>query len=235
MRTIIITGANRGIGKSIALKLLEDGHRLSLGIRSTELIKGTKLDPSIHGKNKIMINYYDALNEKSIDLWLNKTRENFGNINTIIHCAGIFKKTKLIFSNNETKDIEELWKVNLLGPWLLTKSVWEDLVKDGDGRIQVLVSMSGKRSKGGLAGYTVSKFGLMGLCQTIRNEGWDKGIRITALCPGWVNTDMSKEVKYIQREEMTQPEDIALISSTLLKLPKRSVPFEIPINCILEK
>ena len=94
--------------------------------------------------------------------------------------------------------------------------------------------MSGKRSKGNLAGYTISKFGLMGLCQTIRNEGWNEGLRVTAFCPGWVNTDMAKEVNLIPKEEMTQPEDIALISSTLLKLPNSSIPFEIPINCNLE-
>ncbi len=105
----------------------------------------------------------------------------------------------------------------------------------GDGRIQVLVSMSGKRSKSNLAGYSTSKFALMGLCQTIRNEGWAEGIRITAICPGWVNTDMASKVKLLDKEKMTQPKDIALISSTLLKLPNSSIPFEIPINCVLEK
>ncbi len=235
MRTILITGASRGIGKSIALKALEEGNRISIGIRNPESIKGTKLDPSNNYKDKIIVNYYDALNKDSITSWVNNTRSKFGNIDTVIHCAGIFKKTELLFSDEEYKDIENLWKINLLGPWLLTREVWKDLESSGNGRIQILVSMSGKRSKGKLAGYTTSKFALMGLCQTIRNEGWDKGIRITAICPGWVNTDMAKNVIKISKKDMTQPEDIASISSLLLNLPKGSIPFEMPINCILEK
>tara|TARA_Y100001968_G_scaffold121683_1_gene110716 strand:- start:4235 stop:4933 length:699 start_codon:yes stop_codon:yes gene_type:complete len=231
----MITGSSSGIGKAIAIKALEDGHRISLGLRSPEIVKGTDLDPSFHGKKKIIVHHYDALDRNSINLWIKNTHEDFGNINTLIHCAGTFKNTELLFKDNEYKDIEELWKVNLMGPWLLTRSIWKDLVADGNGRIQVLVSMSGKRSKSNLAAYTTSKFGLMGLCQTIRNEGWNKGIRITAICPGWVNTNMSANVKSIEKKEMTQPKDIASISSMLMKLPKSSIPFEVPINCVLEK
>ena len=77
----------------------------------------------------------------------------------------------------------------------------------------------------------MSKFALMGLSQTMRNEGWDKGIRVTTICPGWVNTDMASNVKSISKEEMTQPEDIASIVSTILKLPNTCVPFEVAVNC----
>ena len=61
----------------------------------------------------------------------------------------------------------------------------------------------------------------------MRNEGWDQGIRVTAICPGWVNTDMAKDINQISKEEMTQPIDIANICSNLLKLPNSSIPFEI--------
>jgi len=94
--------------------------------------------------------------------------------------------------------------------------------------------MSGKRSKGNLAGYSASKFALMGLCQTIRNEGWGKGIRVTAICPSWVNTEMAAEIESISKEKMTQPEDIASLCSQLLEFPNSCIPFEIGINCNLE-
>ena len=54
--------------------------------------------------------------------------------------------------------------------------------------------MSGKRSKGDLAAYSSSKFALMGLCQTMKNKGWDKNIRISAICPSWVNTKMAQNI-----------------------------------------
>ena len=132
------------------------------------------------------------------------------------------------------KDIEDIWKVNVMGPWILTKDAWKYLSMSNSGRIIVLVSMSGKRSKGQLASYSMSKFALMSLCQTMRNEGWDQGIRVTAICPGWVNTDMAKEINHFPKEDMTQANDIANICSNLLDLPNSSVPFEIALNCQLE-
>tara|TARA_Y100001968_G_scaffold283116_1_gene281537 strand:- start:1852 stop:2562 length:711 start_codon:yes stop_codon:yes gene_type:complete len=234
MRKIIISGANRGIGKAIALKLIQEGHSVSLGVRKKENLFNTILDPKNHNKEKYLLHSYDATDNKSSKKWIDKTVSTFQNIDTLIHCAGIFKKTSLIFKDKEKKDIENIWQVNVMGPWLLTKNAWKYLSMSKSGRIIVLVSMSGKRSKSNLAGYSMSKFALMSLCQTMRNEGWEKGIRVTAICPGWVNTDMAKNVKHFPKEEMTQPLDIANICSTLLKLPNSSIPFELSINCNLE-
>ena len=74
----------------------------------------------------------------------------------------------------------------------------------------------------------------MGLCQSMRNEGWYKGIRVTAICPSWVNTEMAHAVTAVEPAAMTQPDDLASLSSTLLSLPEASVPFELAMNCSLE-
>ena len=234
MRKIIITGASRGIGKAIALKLLNEGHSLSLGVREREDLMHTTLDPRSKNSDNFLVHSYDATDQKSSKKWVEKTIKTFKNIDTIIHCAGIFKRTNLLFNDNEMKDIEYLWKVNVMGPWILTKHAWKYLSLSNSARIIVLVSMSGKRSKGNLAGYSMSKFALMSLCQTMRNEGWGKGIRVTAICPGWVNTDMAKEIKHFSKKDMIQANDIASICSNLLVLPNSSIPFEIALNCQLE-
>tara|TARA_B100001113_G_scaffold314011_1_gene279372 strand:- start:18 stop:731 length:714 start_codon:yes stop_codon:yes gene_type:complete len=234
MRKIIISGASRGIGKAIALKLLNEGHYISLGVRKKEDLINTSLDPKLNNTEKLIVNYYNAMDQNSSKEWVERTVKTFKTIDTIIHCAGIFKRTGLIFNDNELLDIDNLWKVNVMGPWILTKDAWNYLSMSNSGRIIVLVSMSGKRSKGNLASYSMSKFALMSLCQTMRNEGWEKGIRVTAICPGWVNTDMAKEINQFQKKEMTQPIDIAEICTNLLALPNSSVPFEIAINCQLE-
>ncbi len=231
MREILITGASRGIGKAIALKLLKEGHSISLGVRRKKDLIDTPLDPKLNNPERFIVHKYDATDKSSSKKWVEGSVKTFGSINTIIHCAGIFKRTKLIFNDNEIQDIEDLWKVNVLGPWLLTKDAWKYLSMENTARIIVLVSMSGKRSKGNLASYSMSKFALMSLCQTMRNEGWSQGIRVTAICPGWVNTEMAKGIKHFPKEAMTQPNDIANICSNLLELPNNSVPFEIGINC----
>ena len=234
MRKILITGASRGIGKAIALKLLKEGHSLSLGVRNVEDLINTDLDPKLNNPKRLIVNKYDATDIDSSKNLIKATVKNFGEINSIIHCAGILKRTNLIFNDNEIQDIENLWKVNVLGPWILTKDAWKYLSMSNSSRIIVLVSMSGKRSKGGLASYSMSKFALMSLCQTMRNEGWKQGIRVTAICPGWVNTDMAKGINHFPKEDMTQTNDIAKICSNILDLPNSSVPFEIALNCQLE-
>ena len=234
MRKVLISGASRGIGKAIAIKLLKEGYSISLGVRKKESLINTPLDPKLNNPKRLVVHKYDANVRSSSKEWVRNTAETFKNIDTVIHCAGIFKRTNLIFNDTEIQDIEDIWKVNVMGPWILTKDAWKYLSTSNSARIIVLVSMSGKRSKGRLASYSMSKFALMSLCQTMKNEGWDQGIRVTAICPGWVNTDMAKDINHFPKEKMTQTTDIANICSNLLELPNSSVPFEIALNCQLE-
>jgi len=234
MRTILISGANSGIGLKIAHKLLSEGNRLSLGIRNIEALKGSSIDPEIWPENQILINYYDALDGNSPHNWISNTIHKFGSFDTLINCAGVFSRVPFLYNNKDKDEIERTMKVNFFSVWDLCRLSWENLSQSNNGRIITLVSMSGKRSKGDLPAYSSSKFALMSLCQTMRNKGWEKNLRVTAICPSWVNTKMASKVESISKDEMTQPEDIADLCSTILKLPKQSVPFELSINCNLE-
>ena len=229
-RTVLITGASRGIGRSIAERLLADGHQLSLGLRDPAVLSGTVLDHA-----DVHRHVYDADDPASATALVAATAARCDGVDAVIHCAGILHRTPLLFQDGEEIALEQLWRTNLMGPWWLTRAAWPQLAAHGEGRLQVLVSMSGKRSKGRLASYTASKFALLGLCQTMRNEGWEAGIRVTAICPGWVNTDMAAAVQAIPAEAMTQPQDIAALSAELLRLPNSAVPFELAINCTLER
>ena len=234
MRTILISGANRGIGLHIAYRELKEGNRISLGIRDIESIKGSIIDPNKWPEGKIIINKYDALDKSSAEKWISNTLNKFGGFDSIINCSGVLSKVPFLFKDGDEKEILNTLNINFLGIWNLCRLSWEQLCVSGKGRIIVLVSMSGKRSKGDLAAYSSSKFALMGLCQTMRNKGWDKNIRISAICPSWVNTKMAENISSLDKKSMTQPEDIAEICSTILKLPTQSVPFEIALNCNYE-
>ncbi|MDB4677632.1 SDR family NAD(P)-dependent oxidoreductase [Synechococcus sp. AH-551-A21] len=244
MRTLLISGASRGIGRAVAERALADGHRLSLGLRDLEMLKQTPLDPVLAGSDKVMLHPYSAEDPEAARAWVEATINHFGGFDSVIHSAGIFSRVPLLFEPGEDQEIAHTINVNLMGPWWLTRAAWPQLASHGEGRIQVLVSMSGKRSKGRLAAYSASKFALLGLCQTMRNEGWAAGVRVTAICPGWVNTDMAAAVRSgpsdrwptqpMDAEAMTQPEDIASMSAELLRLPNRAVPFELAVSSSLE-
>jgi NAD(P)-dependent dehydrogenase (short-subunit alcohol dehydrogenase family) len=238
-RTVLISGASRGIGRAIAERLLADGHRLSLGVRNPAALRGTALDPEqagcdAAGQARVLLQPYVAEDPASAAAWVEASAAQFGSFDSLIHCAALFSRTPLLFHDGQQAEIDQLWQVNVMGPWWLTRAAWPQLAAHGQGRVVVLVSMSGKRSKGTLAGYTASKFALMGLAQTMRNEGWEQGIRVSAICPSWVNTDMAAAVNALPKQEMTQPGDIAALTAQLLELPNSCVPFELALNCRLE-
>jgi NAD(P)-dependent dehydrogenase (short-subunit alcohol dehydrogenase family) len=238
-RTILISGASRGIGRAIAERLLADGHRLSLGLRDPAALSASSLDPAVAGADRtgqarVQLHTYNAEDPATAEAWVASSVNHFGAIDTVVHCAGVFSRATLLFAPGQEQEIQQLWDVNVMGPWWLTRAAWPHLSAHGAGRIVVLVSMSGKRSKGRLAGYTASKFALMGLCQTMRNEGWEPGIRVTAICPSWVNTDMAAAVNAMPKEAMSQPDDIAALTAQLLELPNSCVPFELAVSCNLE-
>ena len=234
MRTILISGASSGIGLKIAHKQLEEGNRVSAGIRDLESLEGSIIDPRNWPNEQLILNKYDALDKNSPKNWISNTVKSFGSFDTLINCAGILSKVPFLYKDDDLDEIDKTMKINFLAVWDLTRLCWEYLSSSKNGRIISIVSMSGKRSKGDLAAYSCSKFALMSICQTMRNLGWEKGIRVTAICPSWVNTKMAQGVKTLDKLNMSQPEDISEICSTILKLPKQSVPFEIKINCNLE-
>ena len=91
------------------MKLLKEGHSLSLGVRNKESLINTPLDPKSNNPRKFLVHSYDALDESSSNNWVESTVKTFKNIDTVIHCAGIFKRTNLIYNDNELKEIEDLW------------------------------------------------------------------------------------------------------------------------------
>ncbi len=234
-RTLLISGASRGIGRAIAERALAEGHRLSLGVRDASGLPAGPLQEAVRqSPERVLLHPYDARDPSQASTWVAATLARFGGIDGLIHCAGVFSRVGLLFEAGQEQEIEALWRVNLMGPWWLSRAAWPALVASGDGRVITLVSMSGQRVKGPLAAYPCSKFALMALCQSMRNEGWDAGIRVTAICPGWVNTAMASQVTALPAGAMTQPEDLAALAAQLLRLPASAVPFELKINCVLE-
>ncbi|WP_133512831.1 SDR family NAD(P)-dependent oxidoreductase [Candidatus Thiosymbion oneisti] len=228
---VMLSGANRGIGEKIAKRLISEGYILSLGARRIEMLQNKF---NAFDRNTVLCNWYDAKVPESATKWIDATIVKYGHIDVLINNAGIFRSTTIEEFDEEI--VDELWTVNVKGPLRLISLAFPYLKKAGRGKVINLVSLSGKRVKGQSVGYAMSKFALTALTHSVRYSGWEHGIRATAVCPGWVNTQMAEDASrsIIEPKQMTQPEDVATLISTLLKLPNTASISELYVNCVLE-
>ncbi len=225
-RVVMISGASRGIGAAVATALAASGWTLSLGVRSPAMMV---LPP---GGDNTLVQAYDARDRQSQKAWVAATVTRFGRIDAVVANAGIMIPKSVIEA--EDHEVDDLYDVNVMAPMRLVRAAWPWLIATGRGRVITLVSLSGKRVASARSGlYATSKFAALGLTHAIRQAGWEQGVRATAICPGFVATDMAAAAP-ARPDELTQPEDIARIVAFALDLPNTASVAEIPINWALE-
>jgi len=223
----MISGASRGIGAALAEELAAKGWRLSLGMRRPEMPAWT--DPT-----RVGVFAYDAADADASDRWAEETLRTFGRIDAVIANAGIMIAKTVIEADDA--DMDELLDINVKAPRRLAKSTWNALSASGRGRIVIVASLSGKRVKSAKSGlYAVSKFAAVALAHALRHTGFDLGIRATAICPGFVATDMARGLTARADDDMTDPRDLARVISMLIDLPNEASVAEFAINCQLEE
>ena len=228
-RVVMISGASRGIGRAIARRLYDDGYRLSLGMRPSpaadEAARGMEAD-------RLLVATYDARAAKSAQDWVAATIARFGRIDAVVANAGIALDADI--ETGTEADLDAMWDVNAKGPWRLIHAAFPHLKATGAGRIVGIASMSGKRVKGAtMTGYAMSKFALVALIRGVRHSGWPHGIRATAICPGYVATDMTADANF-PSASMTPPETIATLAALAIALPNEATMPELAVNCVLE-
>lgn len=230
-KVVLISGANRGIAYAIAQHLAAQGYKLSLGIRNIEQFQQDTLLQQ-HPEEQIQCFYFDAKQADSAKHWVKQSVSCFKRIDALINCAGLLKIYHI--EDEDESALDEMWEVNVKGTLRASRYALPYLRQSGEGRIINLVSMSGKRVKGLSSGYAISKFAQQAVSHSLRNIGWDDGIRVCSICPSWVNTDMAHEHCHMPGNQITQAEDIALLTASILRLPNNAVVNELAINCQLE-
>lgn len=225
-RVVMLSGANRGIGATIATRLAADGYGLSLGARRMDALAESA--PDI-GADRLLLNYHEATDIDSARRWVEATVDHFGGIDVLVNCAGIVDRTGLESMDEEVLD--DMWAVNVKGPLRLTRLALPHLRQSGSGRVINMASLSAKRIKGdSIVGYSMTKYALLALSHAIRQIGWDDGIRVTAVCPGPVATDMMDP----DDDTITQPEDVADLVATMIALPNTASVSELLVGCRME-
>ncbi len=229
-RVVLISGANRGIGRAIAEELYGRGYLLSLGARDPDSLAPV-LDQMDAAK---VVGYnFQARDPASAAAWVAATAERFGRIDALVNNAGVMHPFRV--DDPDEAKLDEMWEVNVKAPLRLIRAALPHLRQAGSGRVVNVVSLSGKRVKSAeIGGYAMTKHAAFALTHALRHAGWDDGIRATSICPGLVATDMTAEVTTVPREKMIQPAAIAQLVATVLALPNTASVAEIPVNCVLE-
>jgi NAD(P)-dependent dehydrogenase (short-subunit alcohol dehydrogenase family) len=219
-RVAMVSGATRGIGRAVADRLLAAGYTVSAGVR----------DPArLPARERLTGHAFDAAARGSAEAWVAATIAIHGRIDALVNAAGINPRG-LLLDPDETA-FDAMWTVNAKGPMRVIRAAWPHLVAAGEGRVVNVSSLSGKRVRNENLGYAMSKFAVMALTQEVRRQGWEHGIRATAVCPGFVDTDMTAHVTKVPRESMSRPEDIAALVEAVLRLPNNATVAELLVNC----
>lgn len=227
---VLISGADGGIGTPIVRDLLANGYRVSLGGLDTKYLAeifGPANEDCFHAK-------FDAFDHASAATWIAETVERFGRIDALVNSIGSGERVTLTDDNEAALD--RLWEINAKTPLRLARLCLPYLETCGRGRVVNIVSLGGKRIANVAVGYGMTKFALMGVTHAIRTHSWDKGVRATAICPGWVRTEMSQSspTLEIKSDEMIDPETIALLVRTAIELPNNAAIAEMIVNCEFE-
>ena len=211
MRVALVTGGTRGIGAAISIKLKETGYKVAaIYAGDDEAAKKFSM------KNKIDVFKWSIGKYEDCVAGIKDVEESLGPIDVLVNNAGVTKDS--MFHKMSHDQWHDVININLNGLFNMTHPVWDGMRTRGFGRIVNISSINGQKGQLGQANYSAAKAGELGFTKSLALEGARKGITVNAICPGYINTDMVKEMseKTIQATEnqipvghLGEPRDIA--------------------------
>jgi 3-oxoacyl-[acyl-carrier protein] reductase len=209
MATAIVTGSGRGIGRETAILLAEHGVNIVVCSRTQGEIDETveairMIHPGVLGVK------CDVSVSSQVDNLVRKAVAKFGGVDILVNNAGIFTVKKL--ADTTEKEWDEILAVNLKGAFLCCKVVLPYMLAKNSGTIVNVSSGAGKAGFDSLSAYCASKFGMMGLTESLAWEVAGHHIRVMAICPGEVATKMQESDPEYYKENidrMLKPEEVA--------------------------
>lgn len=189
-RTALITGGGRGIGRAVALAFAREGARVFVVARTTgEVERVAEEIRAESGDRSAAHAACDVADPQSVKEAFAAARDFFGGIDVLVNNAGVADSSKF----TETSD--EFWRrhldINLTGAFYCMREALPSMLERGWGRIVNVASVAGKTGAPYVAAYTASKHGVVGLTRSVALEVAAKGVTVNAVCPGYVDTDMT--------------------------------------------
>lgn len=212
-KVAIVTGASRGIGRAIALALAEEGANVVVNYaRSSAAAEEVVTEITAAGGEAIAVQG-DVSQEQQVDDLVKTAKDKWGTIDILVNNAGITRDNLLLRMKPE--DWQAVINLNLTGVFLTTRLVSKIMLKQKAGRIINIASVAGQMGNPGQGNYSAAKAGVIGFTKTSAKELASRGITVNAVAPGFIATDMTKDLKseeilkFIPLGRYGQPEEIA--------------------------
>ena len=219
-KTALVTGASRGIGRAIALRLAEDGANVAVIYAGS----ADKAEAVVNEITALGVNAKayrcNVADSAAVNETVKAVTNDLGKIDILVNNAGI-TRDRLVLAMKE-QDFDDVIAVNLKGAFNLIKQVYPVLARKRSGRIINISSVAGLCGNPGQLNYSASKAGLIAMTKTVAKELAARGVTCNAIAPGFVETDMTKDIAQsapladaIPMKRFAKPEEIAALASFL--------------------
>ena len=218
MKSILVTGATRGVGEALTLKFAQKGHVVYALARTRN-----QLNSLVErcGVDKVIPFEVDVSKKEQVEEATASIQREYGAPDVLINNAGVVENVS--FAEQELEMIDRIVDVNLKGTLYVTRCVVPGMIARGSGRIINVSSVAGTRGIPGQAVYCASKFGMNGFADTLAQELLAKGILVTTICPGGIDTplwDPEKNPYPGDKTRIMQTEEIVDLIEYLLDQPE---------------
>ncbi|MGM1048222.1 MAG: 3-ketoacyl-ACP reductase [Bacillota bacterium] len=220
-KTAIITGAGKGIGRAIAISLAKEGVHVGLVARTAADLESLGQFITEQYGVKAIAATADISVQSEAEAAFAAINQELGAIDILINNAGIAQFGNLL--EMEPEQWKRIVDVNLMGTYHMLRTVLPGMIERSKGDVINISSTAGERGFATGSAYNASKFAVMGLTEAVLQEVRKHNIRVTALTPSTVNTDLAVNagLKIGEEDRMMQPEDVAELALAALKLPPR--------------
>lgn len=217
-KNALVTGASRGIGRSIALELASKGANIAVNYAGNE----EKAQAVVEEIEQLGLKAFkvkaDVANESDVKGMVKEVISQFGSLDILVNNAGVTRDNLLMRMKED--EFDQVINTNLKGVFVCTKAVTRQMMKQKAGRIVNVASIVGVSGNPGQANYVAAKAGVIGLTKTTAKELASRNILVNAVAPGFISTDMTDALTEEQRESMLAliplaklgtPEDVARV------------------------
>lgn len=209
---VLITGASRGIGRSIALRFARDGARVGINYRqNTAAAEATAEDVSRLGGEPLLLPG-DVSDQAAVAAVFETLLGRWGRLDVLVNNAGIVRDTLLLRMSDD--DWDGVIASNLRSAFLCTRAALRTMLRQRSGRIVNLSSISGIRGNAGQANYSASKAALIGFTKSVAREVASRGITVNAVAPGLIETDITAQMPEKAREALVEQIPLGRMGTT---------------------